>query len=237
MNLPPWMTNRNRVFLPVVLKWRGALRFIILLHPLKSRWPNYTQHISPQNHLACHRSPAQSLMLPRNSILCDMAGSQEYSHQGKAISKLVSITIFLTNDATCARLAAHHLVQGFNKGNFKSFRSKRDAVEDYRFSKVNNANSLDVVWLSGHDSDDHLCFIKVTILMQGPGPWHWHVSDKYTTASSNNTSFWIQIFPNMADRDLIYPHLSASHRATQASHTGFQILQDNLSTVNQSTCP
>ncbi|KAG1843780.1 hypothetical protein DFJ58DRAFT_844206 [Suillus subalutaceus] len=41
-----------------------------------------------------------------------------------------------------SRLAAHHLVQGFSRGNFKSFQSKRDAVEDYQLLKTNNANSL-----------------------------------------------------------------------------------------------
>ncbi|KAG1813878.1 RNA dependent RNA polymerase-domain-containing protein [Suillus subaureus] len=34
-----------------------------------------------------------------------------------------------------------------------------------------------------------------------------------------------------ADHDLTSPYLSASRRATQASHTGFHILQDNLSAV------
>ncbi|KAG2107049.1 RNA dependent RNA polymerase-domain-containing protein [Suillus discolor] len=36
---------------------------------------------------------------------------------------------------------------------------------------------------------------------------------------------------NTADRDLASPYLSTSRRATQASHNGFQILQDNLNAV------
>ncbi|KAG1768263.1 hypothetical protein EV702DRAFT_1050065 [Suillus placidus] len=36
---------------------------------------------------------------------------------------------------------------------------------------------------------------------------------------------------NTADHDLTSPYLSASPRATQASHTSFHILQGNLSTV------
>jgi hypothetical protein len=36
----------------------------------------------------------------------------------------------------------------------------------------------------------------------------------------------------MADRDLTSPYLSASRRATQASHAGVNALQDNLNVAN-----